>query len=187
MSESEQSRAANGAKAISNNSNKNWSKAAGLGLVSTFLGLGKNDRFADRGRIKTPQEWDNEIRAHELKTDINTHYGNVRADRDLERSNSHSDRALERAANIGRQVDVSEYNGKGGHKITYSDRQAAAEEAKEKGKKTTAKRGAKKPTAKKPTAKKPAAKDEKKPVVKRTAAKGEENPGMSYFGTERYP
>jgi len=187
MSESE--RAKNLGNAVGSRTDKNWSKAAGLGIVGSFLGLGKNDRFADRGRMKTPAEWDNEIRAHELKQDINHYYGTERAKGDLTRSIEHLDAVRERTPD-GRVINNTEYNGKGGYKVAYGNKSAPAED-----KKPAAKRGARKPAAKKPAAKpgakkpaaKPAAKDEKKPAVKRAAAKEKENPGVNYFSTERYP
>jgi hypothetical protein len=192
MSESEQSRAQNTGKAVSGSANKNWSKAAGYGLIGSFLGLGKNDRFADRGRMKSPQEWDNEIRAHELRQDINHYYGSERAKGDLQRSIEHLDAMHERTPD-GRLINNTEYNGKGGYKVAYGNRQAPAEEPKEEVKKAPAKRGARKPAAKKPAAKKPAAKPAAKkpaaktPAAKKPAAKGKENPGKTYFNPEQYP
>jgi len=186
MSESEQSRAANVGKAVSGSANKNWSKAAGLGLVGSFLGLGRNDKFADRGRMKTPEEWDNEIRAHELKTDINHYYGTERAKGDLQRSIEHLDAMHERTPD-GRLINNTEYNGKGGYKVAYGNRPAPAEDDKGEKKPAAKKPAAKKPAAKKPAAKKPAA---KKPAAKKPAAKPrskKEEPNTGYFTPEQYP
>jgi hypothetical protein len=186
MSESEQSRAQNTGKAVSGSANKNWSKAAGYGLIGSFLGLGKNDRFADRGRMKSPQEWDNEIRAHELRQDINHYYGSQRAQGDLQRSIEHLDAMHERTPD-GRLINNTEYNGKGGYKVAYGNRQAPVQEDKEE-KKPAAKRGARKPAAKKPAAKKPAAKTPaaKKPAAKKPAAKKPADK-KEYFSPEQYP
>jgi hypothetical protein len=198
MSESENSRSNNLGKVVGNRTDKSWSKAAGYGLVARFLGLGANDRFANRGRMKTPQEWDNEIRAHELRQDINHHYGDLRAERDLDREG----RSL---ANVhattpdGRVVQRSKRDGRGGYEVHYGE--GAQPVAAKEEKKPTARRTARKPAAKpaaekKPTARRttkaPAAKPaaDKKPATRAPRAKAapkKENPGMNYFSEEKYP
>jgi hypothetical protein len=201
MSESENSRAENLGKVVGNRTDKSWSKAAGYGLVARFLGLGANDKFANRGRMKTPQEWDNEIRAHELKTDINHHYGTKRAEGDLDREQRHLANVLATTPE-GRAIQRSERDGRGGYKVHYgAGEKPAAPAAEEEKKKPTARRAARKPAdkpaaEKKPTARRttkaPAAKPaaDKKPATRAPRAKAapkKENPGMNYFSEEKYP
>jgi hypothetical protein len=179
MNESE--RAKNLGNVVGGQSKKN----AAYNLLNLYLGLRGGNKFADRGRMKTPADWDNEIRAHELKADINHHYGTKRAEGDL-------DRETRSLANVhattpkGRVVQRSERDGKGGYKVHYGEgaKPAAAEEKK----KPTARRTTRKPAAKPAADKKPAI--DKKPAARTPRAKAapkKENPGMNYFSEEKYP
>jgi len=142
MSESENSRARNVASSLP--TNKGWlgkNALTGYALIKSVLGKGENESFSSRGRGKTAADWDNEVRAHELKQDINHHYGTKRAEGDLDRANRHLGNAHATTPE-GRVIQRTEYDGKGGYKLHYGGgaKPAAAQEEE-------------KPAAKKPVAK----------------------------------
>jgi hypothetical protein len=143
MSESENSRARNVASSLP--TNKGWlgkNALTGYALIKSVLGKGENDSFSDRGRGKTPADWDNEVRAHELRQDINHHYGTKRAEGDLDRANRHLGNAHATTPD-GRVIQRTEYDGKGGYKLHYGEgakSEKAEDEKKPAAKKRTTKR-----------------------------------------------
>ena len=132
MSETENSRARNVGNSLP--TNKGWlgkNALTGYALIKSVLGKGENESFSNRGRGKTAADWDNEVRAHELKQDINHHYGTKRAEGDLDRANRHLGNAHATTPE-GRVIQRTEYDGKGGYKLHYGEgaKPAAAQEEK---------------------------------------------------------
>jgi hypothetical protein len=106
-----------------------------LGMKVVDLLRGDNSKSSSRATRKTAADWENEVRAHELKQDINFHYETRRAEADLQRARQIAEAEIKRLQQLsddtenGPVVTSIEYNGKGGYKVSYSYSEPRGEEA----------------------------------------------------------
>ena len=117
MTDSERSRAENIGKSSKYSAEGSKSLMGQLFLNNLANGGG---RGRSGGGGKTAAEWENEIRAHELKSDINHFYGEKAADSDAQRKAAlaeHGHTLAESTANNNMTREITTHNAKIGHTL----------------------------------------------------------------------